>query len=213
MTTSTSSSTSRLTPSQETADAKPSITAEAIEALLPQTQCRQCGFDGCAQYAAAIAAHKAPINRCAPGGASGIEKLARATGENPIALDPEYGQELPYSVARIRAQECIGCGLCAAACPVEVVSGAPKHLYAVIESYCTGCGLCVCACPVNAVDMVEAGRNWTQEDARAARQRYIEARERRARIRRERTAAVAHDAVTRASVLAAVLAKAGAKQP
>ena len=193
MTTSTSSSTSRLTPSQETADAKPSVTAEAIEALLPQTQCRQCGFDGCAQYAAAIAAHKAPINRCAPGGASGIEKLARATGEKPIALDPEYGQELPYSVAR--------------------GSGTPKHLYAVIEPYCTGCGLCVCACPVNAVDMVEAGRNWTQEDARAARQRYIEARERRARIRRERTAAVAHDAATRASVLAAVLAKAGAKQP
>ena len=213
MTTSTSSSTSRLTPSQETADAKPSVTAEAIEALLPQTQCRQCGFDGCAQYAAAIAAHKAPINRCAPGGASGIEKLARATGEKPIVLDPEYGQELPYSVARIRAQECIGCGLVAAASPREGVSGAPKHRYCVIEPKSTGRGRCVCACPVNAVDMVEAGRNWTQEDARAARQRYIEARERRARIRRERTAAVAHDAATRASVLAAVLAKAGAKQP
>ena len=30
-------------------------TASQIEALLPQTQCRQCGYDGCAPYAQAIA--------------------------------------------------------------------------------------------------------------------------------------------------------------
>ena len=98
--------------------------------------------------------------------------------------------------------------MCAAACPVEVVSGVPRHLYAVIEEQCTGCGLCACACPVNAVDMVEAGRSWSDEDARCARERYQLALRRRERRRAERLRAVRHDAATRADILAAVLRKA-----
>lgn len=184
------------------------ISARDIERLLPQTQCRQCGFDGCAQYAAAVAEGRAPINRCAPGGRRGIERLSRALGVPALPLDPEYGRELPFCTARIRAQDCIGCALCAAACPVEVVSGVPKHLYAVIEEQCTGCGLCACACPVNAVDMVEAGRSWSEKDARCARERYQLALRRRERRRAERLRAVRHDAATRADILAAVLRKA-----
>ncbi len=186
------------------------VEACAIEILLPQTQCRQCGFDGCAQYAAAISEGRAPINRCAPGGAAGIEKLARATGLPKCELDPEYGRELPYSTARIRAHDCIGCALCAAACPVDVVSGVAKHLFAVIEEACTGCGLCVCACPVNAIDMIESDRPWTKLDAMAARERYRQAQQRRRRIKEANTQAVQHDAAMRADILAAVLQKASA---
>ncbi|MFP5406794.1 MAG: RnfABCDGE type electron transport complex subunit B, partial [Gammaproteobacteria bacterium] len=54
--------------------------ARAIDALLPQTQCRKCGFDGCAPYAEAIASGEAQINRCPPGGAAGIARLARLLG-------------------------------------------------------------------------------------------------------------------------------------
>ena len=50
-----------------------------LEDALPQTQCRQCGFTGCTEYARAIAAGT-PINRCPPGGAAGIRALAAVTG-------------------------------------------------------------------------------------------------------------------------------------
>jgi Predicted NADH:ubiquinone oxidoreductase, subunit RnfB len=50
--------------------------AAQIDALLPQTQCTRCGYPDCAAYAQAIAEGQADINRCPPGGAQGIEKLA-----------------------------------------------------------------------------------------------------------------------------------------
>jgi electron transport complex protein RnfB len=40
----------------------------AIDALLPQTQCTQCGYAGCLPYAQAIASGAAAINQCPPGG-------------------------------------------------------------------------------------------------------------------------------------------------
>ena len=42
--------------------------ASRIDALLPQIQCRKCGYDGCAPYATAIDRGLAAINRCPPGG-------------------------------------------------------------------------------------------------------------------------------------------------
>ena len=63
-----------------------------LEDALPQTQCRQCGFTGCTEYARAIAAGT-PINRCPPGGAAGIRALAAVTGRPELPLDPEYGTE------------------------------------------------------------------------------------------------------------------------
>lgn len=40
---------------------------DQIDALLPQTQCGQCGHPGCRPYAEGIAAGEA-INKCPPGG-------------------------------------------------------------------------------------------------------------------------------------------------
>ena len=48
---------------------------EKIDAILPQTQCGQCGFPGCKPYAEAIANGEAEINQCPPGGEEGIRKL------------------------------------------------------------------------------------------------------------------------------------------
>ncbi|HBK46927.1 MAG TPA: electron transport complex protein RnfB, partial [Xanthomonadaceae bacterium] len=42
--------------------------AERLDRLLPQTQCGQCGFDGCRPYAAAMARGEAGVDRCPPGG-------------------------------------------------------------------------------------------------------------------------------------------------
>ena len=87
---------------------------EQIDDILPQTQCRQCGYDGCMAYACAIALDGAPINRCAPGGQKGIDELARLLDRPSCELDPEYGQEMPLEVAQINAEHCIGCRKCVA---------------------------------------------------------------------------------------------------
>ncbi|WP_154390128.1 RnfABCDGE type electron transport complex subunit B, partial [Bordetella pertussis] len=49
---------------------------DRIDALLPQTQCTKCGYDGCRPYAQAIADGAAAINRCPPGDESGVAALA-----------------------------------------------------------------------------------------------------------------------------------------
>jgi electron transport complex protein RnfB len=53
---------------------------DEIENLLPQTQCRDCGFNGCRPYAEAIANRVADINRCLPGGIETIRSLSVRTG-------------------------------------------------------------------------------------------------------------------------------------
>ncbi|MEN9424923.1 MAG: electron transport complex subunit RsxB, partial [Pseudomonadota bacterium] len=50
--------------------------AQKIDAILPQTQCGQCGFVGCHPYAEAMAKGEADINRCPPGGEAVIKALA-----------------------------------------------------------------------------------------------------------------------------------------
>lgn len=128
---------------------------ERIDALLPQTQCGQCGFAGCRPYAEAIANGGADINRCPPGGENTIVALADLLGRDPKPLDPERGeaQEQPL-VAVIDEQTCIGCTLCIQACPVDAILGAAKHMHTVIEEECTGCKLCVPPCPVECIDMI-----------------------------------------------------------
>ena len=50
--------------------------AEQIDAVLPQTQCTQCDFDGCKPYSEAIVSGEAEINQCPPGGQDGVDALA-----------------------------------------------------------------------------------------------------------------------------------------
>ena len=127
--------------------------AERIDAILPQTQCGQCGFGGCRPYAEAIAAGEAGINRCPPGGARGIAALAELLDRPALPLDPECGEEKPPQVAFILEDQCIGCTKCIQACPVDCIIGASRLMHTVIADECTGCELCVPACPVDCIVM------------------------------------------------------------
>ncbi len=133
--------------------------AQAINNLLPQTQCGQCGYPGCRPYAEAIAGGEA-INKCPPGGAAGIQALATLLDVEPLPLDETHGaaKTVPL-VAFIREDECIGCTKCIVACPVDAILGAAKQMHTVISALCTGCDLCVEPCPVDCIDMISQGES------------------------------------------------------
>jgi len=130
-----------------------SLLVDQIDVILPQTQCRQCGFQGCKPYAEAIARGEADINRCPPGGEAGVQALATLLGLTPKPLDASRGEQQPKSIAVIDEQRCIGCTLCIQACPVDAILGASKLMHTVIDSECTGCRLCLPPCPVDCIAM------------------------------------------------------------
>jgi H+/Na+-translocating ferredoxin:NAD+ oxidoreductase subunit B len=132
---------------------------DKIDAILPQTQCGQCGFPGCKPYATAIAKGEADINQCPPGGEDGIRKLAELLGVDFKPLNAEHGEPKPKSVAAIDENLCIGCTLCIQACPVDAILGAAKQMHTIIASECTGCELCVSPCPVNCIAMFPIKEN------------------------------------------------------
>jgi len=175
--------------------------ADRIDALLPQTQCTKCGYDGCRPYAEAMAEGTADINRCPPGGLAGMQALADLTGRAPMPLDPSCGQ-VPdvFHVALIEELHCIGCTLCIQACPVDAIVGANKLMHTVISDLCTGCELCVAPCPVDCITMVPAGRGWSQNDADAARARHQSRRERLGRLHNESAGPAARTLANKAPV-------------
>ena len=171
--------------------------ADALDAVLPQTQCTRCGYPDCRSYAVAIAAGEAGIDRCPPGGAEGIVRLAALTGHEPRRLDPACGAEGPRRLAVIDEDWCIGCTLCLDACPVDAIVGASKLMHTVIDPHCTGCELCLPVCPVDCIALVDAtpGRSgwqaWSAPQAATARARYAWHRERIERDACERDAQLA----------------------
>lgn len=142
---------------------------EKIDAILPQTQCGQCGYPGCKPYATAIAAGDAEVNLCPPGGEEGVAKLSELLGVEPVQLAVE---PRPKAVAVIIEDQCIGCTLCIQACPVDAILGATKQMHTVIAEQCTGCELCVPPCPVDCIKMVaipETLRTWKWKPPQAQR--------------------------------------------
>ncbi len=128
--------------------------ADDIDALLPQTQCTRCGYNGCKPYAEAIAGGTAAINQCPPGGSATIQALAALLQCQPLPLNPANGVEGPELVALIDEEICIGCAKCLPPCPVDAIVGARKQMHTVVASLCTGCELCIAPCPVDCISMV-----------------------------------------------------------
>jgi electron transport complex protein RnfB len=119
-----------------------------LAALMPGTNCGQCGFPGCAGAAAALAAGDAAPACCPPGGRALAEALAAKLG---VALDASaLGEPVPM-VAGVREEICIGCTKCFKACPTDAVMGAVKQIHSVIREACTGCAKCEPSCPTGAI--------------------------------------------------------------
>lgn len=123
-----------------------------IDALLPQTQCGQCGYPGCKPYAQALAAEEAEINQCPPGGEAGMRALAELLGREPKPLSGDNGEQAVEAVPMVAVVDesvCIGCTKCLQVCPVDAIVGAAKQKHTIIAAHCTGCELCLPPlCPV-----------------------------------------------------------------
>ena len=199
---------------------------DQIDALLPQTQCTQCGYEGCRPYAQAIAQDGESINRCPPGGQEGIAALARLLSLPEVALDTSCGEHQELSLAYIDEAHCIGCTLCIQACPVDAIVGANKLMHTVISDQCTGCGLCLPPCPVDCIEMRPAPFEWTATHADRARLHH-EARQRRLQAQHTETSSLAartlvnkaslsaaanHDNDTKQKIIADALARARARR-
>jgi electron transport complex protein RnfB len=198
-----------------TTPASPIALLERIDAALPQTQCRQCGFDGCRPYAEAIARGDADIDRCPPGGDLGVAKLASVTGNPIIPLDASRGSPKALVLARIDESRCIGCTLCIQACPVDAIVGGPKRMHVVVADLCTGCELCIPPCPVDCIDLEPAPFIWDDARANAARERHRTRAARLARLAARRSVAARPEAADPAAtrkraILDAAIARARA---
>jgi Na+-translocating ferredoxin:NAD+ oxidoreductase subunit B len=172
------------------------VTAQAIDQLLPQTQCTRCGYPGCLPYAEAIASGEADINRCPPGGTETIIALSALTGRAIAPLDEDTGVEAAPMVALIDEDRCIGCTRCLPPCPVDAIVGAPRLMHTVVAELCTGCELCIAPCPVDCISMVPlltspAHAALSLPPAGASRARYAAHNERIGRRSAERAAVLA----------------------
>ncbi len=183
--------------------------ADRIDAALPQTQCTRCGYPDCRAYAEAIAGGTAAINRCPPGGAEGILRLATLTGQPVLPLDTDCGREGPRGVALIDEAWCIGCTLCLDACPVDAILGAHKRMHTVIAADCNGCELCLPACPVDCIRMQPVSGSatgwmaWSAAQATTSRSRYQSHQQRVLRGEQEQQARLAAKATAKLADLAA----------
>lgn len=136
-----------------------SLTARAIDALLPQTQCQRCSYADCHAYAEAIHAGAAEINRCPPGGDAtrrGLFALLERSAKACLTLAEDVDAYAPERVAMIDEAACIGCAACLPVCPTDAIIGAAKRMHTVIADECTGCELCIIACPVDCIALIPA---------------------------------------------------------
>ncbi len=140
-----------------------------LTALLPGSQCGQCGFVGCSQYAAALAKHEAPVTQCAPGGKDTAAKLAKRLG---VSADLSGHEDKGPQFAVINEELCIGCLRCVQECSTDAIIGAVKQMHTVLHENCHGCAKCFKACPTEAIQMCQkpvtlGAWRWTKPDSGA----------------------------------------------
>lgn len=122
---------------------------EEITAMMPGTQCGQCGFAGCTPAAEAIASGEAEVTCCPPGGKPLAQSIADKLG---VTVNLDDISDVPLFAA-IKRDLCTGCMRCSKVCPTDAIVGANKQIHSVISAACTGCKSCVNACPEDCIDM------------------------------------------------------------
>ena len=124
--------------------------ADELTALMPGSNCGQCGFPGCSGAAAAIAAGNASPACCPPGGKALATAIAAKLG---VTVDLSGLADDGPKIATVAEELCIGCCRCSKVCPTDAILGAAKQIHNVLREACTGCGSCIDKCPTEALLM------------------------------------------------------------
>ncbi len=149
-----------------------------LRGMLPGINCGACGFKGCDDYAAALAAGTTTPDKCVPGAADVATSLADYLGVEAKAPQDvvafvhcnrchAQGAEVNgyegvlsckaaamlYGGPEACGYACLGFGDCAAACPANAIC--MRDGIAHIDPVrCLGCGLCTTICPKHVIGMV-----------------------------------------------------------
>ena len=149
-----------------------------IRACLPGINCGACGYKGCDDYAAALAAGGVAPNLCIPGaqkvadqigGILGVESEpfkdvvafvgcnghCEATAPKAVydGVQTCKAASMIYGGANSCRFGCLGYGDCAVACPANAICMIDGIAH-VDTSRCLGCGLCTTQCPKRLISMV-----------------------------------------------------------
>ncbi len=124
--------------------------AEQVVALLPGSQCGQCGYAGCGPAGEAIASGAASPAICPPGGRAVAGEIANLLG---VSLDLSGLAEKAPRIAFIKESLCIGCCKCFKRCPTDAILGANNMIHSVFTDACIGCEQCFAVCPTECIEM------------------------------------------------------------
>ena len=145
---------------------------DAVEDMLPHTNCGGCGYPGCRPFAEALVSGEVLPGKCTVSppeehsriaGYLGVDvgaeekrvaRLACAGGSNVARNHASYAGLKSCGAAALVAGGgkgcfwgCLGLGDCEVVCDFDAIEMNQHGLPVVDESRCTACGDCVAACP------------------------------------------------------------------
>lgn len=123
---------------------------DELVAMMPGSNCGQCGFPGCTGAAEAIIDGRAAPSCCPPGGKMLASAIAARLG---IEVDLSGMSDEGPKIAIVAEELCIGCCRCSKVCPTDAIVGAARQIHNVLREACTGCESCVEKCPTEALVM------------------------------------------------------------
>ena len=149
-----------------------------VREALPGINCGACGYNGCDEYAKAVAEEGAKTNLCVPGADGIAADIANIMGVEALdviemmafvgcngnfeatnktndynGINTCVAASMLYGGPNACKYGCLGCGDCAISCPVNAIC-LKDGIAHVDPRICVGCGLCVTKCPKNIIKLV-----------------------------------------------------------